>query len=36
MQEPQTSSKVQTEKLQEMMGNNARPLQPLNARLILE
>ncbi len=36
MQEPQTSSKAQTEKLQAVMGNNARPLQPLNARLILE
>ncbi|MGF1789285.1 carbonic anhydrase [Photobacterium profundum] len=36
MQEPQTSSKAQTEKLQEVMGNNSRPLQPLNARLILE
>lgn len=36
MQEPQTNSKAQTEKLQAVMGNNARPLQPLNARLILE
>lgn len=36
MQEPQAGSEAQTEKLKKVMGNNARPLQPLNARLILE
>lgn len=36
MQEHQTSSKAQTEALHKVMGNNARPLQPLNARVILK
>ncbi|MGF1726351.1 carbonic anhydrase [Photobacterium nomapromontoriensis] len=36
MQEHQTSSKSQTDALHNVMGNNARPLQPLNARLILK
>lgn len=36
MQEHQTSSKEQTEMLHAVMGNNNRPTQPLNARVILD
>ena len=36
MQEPQAATQAQTDALHKVMGNNARPLQPLNARLVLE
>ncbi|MGF1687800.1 carbonic anhydrase family protein [Photobacterium japonica] len=36
MQETQAATKAQTDTLHKVMGNNARPLQPLNARVVLE
>lgn len=36
MKEPQASTPAQTSALQEIMGNNARPVQPLNARVVLQ
>lgn len=36
LQEPTSSTAQQTEKLHHVMGDNNRPLQPLNARLIIE
>lgn len=36
MKDYQTNSQKQTEQLHEVMGDNARPLQSLNARLVLE
>ncbi|MEJ2766742.1 carbonic anhydrase family protein [Photobacterium sp. MCCC 1A19761] len=36
MKEPQASTPAQTSALQEIMGSNARPVQPLNARVVLQ
>lgn len=36
LKEPQASSPAQTTALHEIMGDNARPVQPLNARVILQ